>query len=454
MERYAWSDKIILLCDHYSLESRQLHESLLQAGCDCMAVSLEENDFLPGGVLSVYDLMSGYAQAEGEYKGKIRFFNEIEVPDNWTINAGDSTSGNITYLQEEKGKIYYLQGEKKYLVEDVDWYDRKGCVRFRDHYNRYGNICARTVYNAKGQAMCRTRFSESGKELITENLITGDIILDVNGKTKIFRSKTDMIRYWFGVMGFDQNRIFYNSLSTPFFISNRLGGSEKKDILFWQEPVGEEIPGNMRLILNGASGRTERIMVQKRSSYEKLLALGADGKRIHKLGNIYTYRKKNGHKPEALICTNSERIEHCEELIRTLPQMHFHIAAITTMSPRLMELGNYENVSLYPGAVKEVQEELFQKCDYYFDVNHGAEIISAVYQAFLHNQLIFAFQETAHNREYTAEEQIYSVDTFEKMVSDIRECLEDAKITRRRLEKQRKYAMAESRKTYTELLEL
>lgn len=369
MERYAWSDKIILLCDRYSLESCQLHESFLQAGCDCMAVSLEENDFLPGGVLSVYDLMSGYARPEGEYEGKIRFFNEIEVPDNWTINAGDRTSGNITYLQEEKGKIWYLQGEKKYLVEAVDWYDRKGCVRFRDHYNRYGYICARTVYNVKGQAMCRTRFSEAGREVITENLITGDIILDVNGKTKIFRSKTEMIRYWFGAMGFDRNRIFYNSLSTPFFISNRLGGPEKKDILFWQEPAGEDIPGNMRIILNGTAGRTDKIMVQKRSTYEKLLALGADRKKLHKLGYIYAWRKKNGHKPEALICTNSERIEHCEELIRALPKMHFHIAAITAMSARLMELGNYENVSLYPGAVKEVQEELFRKCDYYFDLS-------------------------------------------------------------------------------------
>ena len=243
--------------------------------------------------------------------------------------------------------------------------DRKGCVRFRDHYNRYGYICARTVYNVKGQAMCRTRFSEAGREVITENLITGDIILDVNGKTKIFRSKTEMIRYWFGAMGFDRNRIFYNSLSTPFFISNRLGGPEKKDILFWQEPAGEDIPGNMRIILNGTAGRTDKIMVQKRSTYEKLLALGADRKKLHKLGYIYAWRKKNGHKPEALICTNSERIEHCEELIRALPKMHFHIAAITAMSARLMELGNYENVSLYPGAVKEVQEELFRKCDYY-----------------------------------------------------------------------------------------
>ncbi|MCI8799079.1 MAG: accessory Sec system glycosylation chaperone GtfB [Lachnospiraceae bacterium] len=454
MEGFALPDKIILLFDCYSPESRLLHESFLQTGCDCIAVSLEENDFLPRNVFSVYDLFSREGKIADENRGKPRFFNEIAVPDNWSIQAGDSTSGKITCMQEEKGKIWYLQGEKRFLVEAVDWYDRKGNVRFQDHYNRYGENCARTVYDARGQALCKTRFSESGKEILTENFMTGDMTLYVDGEMKLFRSKLDLLVYWFGRRGVDRNQIIYNSLSTPFFISNRLGGSEKKDILFWQESVGEEIPGNMQMILNGASGRTERIMVQKRSAYEKLLELGADRNKIHKLGLIYRFQKKNSHKPEALICTNSERIEHCEELIRALPQMHFHIAAITTMSARLMELGNYENVSLYPGAVKEVQEELFRKCDYYFDINHGSEIISAVYQAFLHNHLIFAFQETAHNREYVAEEQIYPVEAFDKMVLDVREVLEDGKVMRRRLDKQRKYAMAESKKTYTDLLEL
>lgn len=451
MERLALPDKIILLFDRYSPESCQLHESFLQAGCDCIAVSLEENDFLPGNVFSIYELFSREGGIEKENRKKPRFFNEIAIPDNWSIQAGDRTSGKITCMQEEKGKIWYLQGEKNFLVEAVDWYDRKGEVRFRDHYNRYGDNCARTIYATKGQALCKTRFSESGKEIFTENFVTGDMLLYVDGRMKMFRSKLDLLIYWFGRMGLDRNRIFYNSLSTPFFISNRLGGMDKNDILFWQEPIGTEIPGNMRLILDGASGRTERVIVQKRNAYERLLELGAGREKIHKLGFIYRFRKKNRQKPEALICTNSERIEHCEELVKKLPGMHFHIAAITAMSPRLLEMGNKKNVSLYPGAVKEVQEELFQKCDYYFDMNHGSEIIEAVYQAFLHNQLIFAFQETVHNREYVPEEQIYPVDAFEKMVSDIREVLEDGKAMRRRLDRQRKHAMAEGKKAYTDL---
>lgn len=454
METCALPGKIILLFDRYSLESRFLHESLLQINCDFVAVSLEENDFLPRNVLSIYDLLCGDYLTEEETQGKPKFFNEVAVPDNWSIHAGNRQSGDITYLHEEKGKIYYSsQSEKKFCVEAVDWHDRKGRVRFRDHYNRYGNICARTVYDINEKPLNKTWFSTSGQEILTENCWTGDFIFNQNGVTKYFRSKLDLILYWFSEKGIDQNRIFYNSLSTPFFISHRLGGVEKTDVLFWQEPVGQEIPGNMRILLN-ETGRIGKIVVQKRSSYEKLLNLGADKEIVKKLGFIYPFKKENRHTPEALICTNSENIEHCEELIRRFPQMHFHIAAITLMSSRLMKLETYENVSLYPGVKKDVQEELFQKCDYYFDFNYESEIISAVYQAFLHNHLIFAFQETLHNCEYVAEEQIYPVAEFDQMVLDISAVLEDEKVMRKRLEKQHERAMAETKETYTEMLEL
>ena len=198
MGRVAWNDKIVLLFERYSPESCLLHQAFLQAGCDCIAVSLEENDFLPRRVFSIYDLFSREHPTEEEHLGYPRFFNEIMVPDNWTINAGDRTLGNITCQQEEKGKIYYLQGEKSFLVEAVDWYDRKGCVRFRDYYNRYGEICARTVYDVRGQALCKTRFSGAGREMLTENFVTGDIMLHVDGRMKLFRSKLYLLVYWFG----------------------------------------------------------------------------------------------------------------------------------------------------------------------------------------------------------------------------------------------------------------
>ncbi len=455
MGRCIGANEIILLFDSYSLEGRYLHESVERAGYKTRAIVIEEDDFLPRGVISVYDLLSSDWKEENKGKGAPLFFNEIVAPDHWSISAGvEEPYGKITYQHEEKGRIYYIEPVRKYLVKAVDWFDRKGAVRFRDHYNRYGIICARTVYNAGGQQLSKSWFSARGQEILMENYVTGDIIFNDGDIVKHFRTKIDLICYCFTKIGIADNRIFFNSLSTPFFLSNRLKASAKKDILFWQEPVQEDIPENMQIILKGRARRTDKIVVQKRQAYDKLLELGAEKDRLFRLGFIYPFAKENGHKPEALIYTDSDRIEHCQELIKAFPQMHFHIAAITVMSQTLKNLESLENVSLYPAVKSPVREELFRKCDYYFDINYYGEVISAVQKAFVHNLLIFAFRETVHNKEYVDDAHIYQISEFEKMVSDIKSTIEKRTVMEEHLEKQNRHALTEDKEAYANVIEM
>ena len=167
------------------------------------------------------------------------------------------------------------------------------------------------------------------------------------------------------------SRIFFNSLSTPLFVSERMPEDRQEDVLFWFMPhnfIQERnhrfmslkhmlicnvcliMQGNMQMILSGQSKRTKSIYVQKRESYDRLIQLGASKDVLKPLGFIYEFSRKNTYQNEALICTNSDRIEKDEELIKALPNMRFHIAAITEMSSKLMRLSQYENVTLYPGA--------------------------------------------------------------------------------------------------------
>lgn len=450
MEEPVMLSDTILLFDSYSADSRRLYDSFRLAGCECSVVVLENNDFLPEEVMSAYDLFLGYYGERGRQLGKPRFFNEVAVPEHWSINAGvgETDYGRITYQHEEKGRIYYWESPKKYRVKAVDWFDRKGAVRFRDHYNRYGAVCARTVYDGQGKELGKTWFSAGGQEAITKNCVTGDLIVNDGELVKFFRTEMDMIVYFFRRAGFEQKKVFYNSLANPFLVSERLTAAKKQDVLFWQEDAGDEIPGNMRKILSGQAARTDRIMVQRRSVYNRLLELGADPDKVQGLGYVYDFKKKNEHRRQALICTNSERIEHCEELIRAFPQMHFHIAAVTLMSPKLMDLGKYENVTLYPGAQADIFDELFQSCDYYFDINHWTEIVSAVYQAFLHNQVIFAFEETAHNREYVADAHVYPIEEFDRLVSDLREIMGSKEVMEEHLRMQLEDALSEEKEAY------
>ena len=101
-----------------------------------------------------------------------------------------------------------------------------------------------------------------------------------------------------------------------------------------------------------------------------------------------------------------------------------------------------------------ILDELFGKCDYYFDINYRSEIVSAVYKAFLNKQLIFAFHETAHNRDYTAAEHIYLASEFGKMVVDVQKCMESEDIMEVHLKKQWTDALVETKESYAQVLGL
>jgi accessory Sec system glycosyltransferase GtfB len=333
----------------------------------------------------------------------------------------------------------------------VDWLDERGVVRASDHYNRWGALYARTIFNKKGLKVNRAYFNAAGQEVIVENFVTGDIIVN-DEQVQIFHTKAEFVCYFLKKAGLLNRRIFYNSLSTPFFVSQRVGGERHADVLFWQEPPRDDIPGNMQMILDGSSSRTVAIMVQRQGARERLLELGANPAMLHRLGFCYPFTGANRHGREILICTNSDRVAHCYRLVCALPEFHFHIAALTEMSTKLMSIGNCDNVSLYPGIRTAMLDELFERCDIYLDINFESEIVSSVYRAFLENQLIFAFRETMHRGEFVPEVHRYASDEPDRMAADIRTIMADGMQIEAHLKAQRDFALAEEPEAYQKML--
>lgn len=441
-------DNIILLLDDYGEDSKKLHNSFKMAGKSYPVFVIEEDGFLPEGVISVFGYFLGDFKKAKEIPGKPRYFNQIKVPKYWEISANNSM-GSVHNLNKERAKIFYAEPKHKRLVKVVDWYDDRGVVRSSDHYNRYGALYARTVFNAKGQRVNKSYFSADGREVVMENYVTKDIILNDGNLVKIFRNKQEYTAYVLKRAGYEDYRIFFNTLSTSFFVSQKLRDNGKGDVLFWQEPIFDEIPGNMRSILDGTSTRTAKVMVQRADSYEKMLALGAPSDIIRKLGFIYPFKKENHGKKEVLICTNSDRIAKLTKIVESLPEVHFSVAAITEMSSKLMSMEKYGNVSLYPGVKMKILEELFERADFYLDINYESEIVSAVEQAFLNNHLIFTFRETMHNPCYVAEKNIFTIDRVDEMVAKIKILLNNSEKLRISLNMQRTHAMSESADTYS-----
>lgn len=437
----------LLLMDNFSEESRKLYTSFRMAGIDCPVVVLEEQGFLPANVTSVYGYFLGDFKNAPDSLGKPRYFNQIRVPAYWEI-SGNNRRGKVCDCGRERGRIFYAEPLHKRLVRIVDWMDEKGIVRSSDHYNRYGALFARTTFNAKGQRFMRTYFSADGKEKIVENFMTGDIIVNDGAQVRFFRNKTELAVYVLGAMGLAQRRICFNTLSTSFFVSERLQNEARNNILFWQEQERADIPGNMRGILDGKNSYTGAVMVQRKTAYDKLLELGANPDVLHPLGVIYQFQRKNAHGHDALICTNSDNIACCRTIIEALPELHFHIAALTEMSPKLMAVGAYKNVTLYPNAKTAEFDRLFGRCDWYFDINHENEIVSAVSRAFLQNQLIFGFTETVHNRDYVADGHLFAKADVDRMIMAVREILESEELLEEQLRQQRQAAQSQTREAY------
>lgn len=443
------SSKIVLLFDYFSMESRNLYESFTNVGIPFTAAVVEDDGFLPEGVNSVY----GYFCTQGAVAREEhpRYFNQIQVPEYWRIES-TNTSGKVMDKTKERARIFYTEPTNHRLVKIVDWLDDDGVVRLSEHYNKYGEIFCRTIFNQKGQKALRKFYSPQGQERVMENFVTNAIIVQWKGKDKILHSKTELIRFYLECAGLQDAQLCFNSLSYPFFTSQILLPNGKKDILFWNEPVGDEIPGNMQIILNHQATRTEKIYVQRKHSYERLIALGASPEMVKQLGYMYSFVRENKHRPEILICTNSDRVEHLHELAQLVPDMHFHVAAITEMSSRLMAVGANENVFLYPNVKTQVLDHLFEKCDIYLDINREGEIVDAVHRAFLNNQLIIAFEETMHNAYYTAPTNTFPEKEYRELAEALNTALRMPQIIDQALQMQKNAALTAKKEDYSPIV--
>lgn len=414
---------------------------------------IEDDGFLPDDVMSVYGFFLGDYREADSLPGKPLYFNQIQIPDYWRIE-GDNSSAKVMDRTRERARIFFTEPTHRRQVKIVDWLDDAGQVRLSEHYNRYGAIFCHTVFNKKGQKALRKFFDVTGREMIVENFVTGDILVRWQDKDWIFRSKTDFIAFFIRCAGLEDTAVYFNSLSYPFFASQALAPNGFRDALFWHEPVGDEIPGNMQIILHDQGTRAKRVFVSRRESYDRLIALGAPSDKVKQLGYIYSFVRENKHRPHILVCTNSENVGHLTELASLMPQMHFHVAAITEMSSKLMSAGQYDNVSLYPNVKMSVLDSLFEKCDFYLDINHEGEIVDAVHRAFLNNMLIVGYEETMHNAYYTADTNTFKESEYADMAEALNLTLAMPHLIDEALAMQKKAAVAADATDYMEILHL
>lgn len=108
------------------------------------------------------------------------------------------------------------------------------------------------------------------------------------------------------------------------------------------------------------------------------------------------YNKISKTSLKTFILTASDNIEGIEELITTLPEVHFNIAARTTMSSKLASLRKYKNVSLFPIISDILINHLLEQSDFYLDINYYYEVDNIIDKALSYNKKIYTCKETSH----------------------------------------------------------
>lgn len=426
---------MINLFDNYSKETRDLHESLKKSGFQHPTIVIEPNGFLPDDVISPY--MYFLNNKKDVERGC--FFNEVKVPDFWEI-LGDGSSATVKNYEKVQARINYSKATNNRIVESVEWLDDDSNIYQIDHYDKYGNVFAKTTVDKEGKYLISTYFDNNKDEKLVENHVTGDLILTLENEPMfIFHNRVEFVNFFLRYLEFDKSTIFYNTLANSFLVSH-YSTEPGKDLLFWQEPIGDEIPGNMALILNNENHRTKKIVVPNKDTYEKIKSLLPDHQKdkIVSLGYVYDFKRSNNSRKDAFIFTNSDQIEHLETLVQNLPEVTFRVAARTEMSPKLMSMVKYPNIVLYQNIDKERIDYIFETSDILLDINYYTEVMSSTRRAFENNMLVLGFSQTIHNDRYIAKDLIFDKNDVMQMISTIQDILLNKELLENYLIKQQR----------------
>ena len=433
--RQSWRKlKMINLFENFNADSVDLLRTELYAKINIPSVAIHDNGFLPEEIDSPIKFYCGFRK-----EGRPLYFDKVPLPKYWRIEA-TGQNANVYDLNHKRAEIIYNSTDNTREVTEVRWLDDNEAISWIEHYNNVGQLFAKTFYN-QGKATLRKYFNQSGKEVIVQNLEVGDISLNYRWYHKHFANIAEFVVFYLKERKYNLDHIFYNTLNESLSVS--LGIAEPgSDIMLWHEPTGNALPENMDFLMKTKT-RTKYIFFQNYREWQKsksLIPEDTGNVKFDFFGMVYPHPRSNQLRRKALIMTNSDQIEHLKEVVEAMPDIEFNIAAVTTMSDKLLAFKKYANVKVYPNVSRKKTVELFKECDVYFDINHQNEILNSVRIAFEQNMLIVGFNNTLHQPKYISEKAVFAPDNVQGMKELVETSLNDIIIMKDNIDYQRKMA--------------
>lgn len=402
---------MIYFADRCTEKVKRLRKTLdcLEAAVEIMV--LEDDGFLPKGISSPYEYYVSKQNCEQHAERELHY-DLLQLPEGWNIwPDGMSAQGKhmgVYHMGHERAAIYFREMQPSYeanlaeplenrIVQCIEWCMEDGRIYRVDFYNKYGLKYASEFRDIDGTVESKVFYSDRNREVIVEYPENDVVTLLERGAVKaFFNSRKEFIEHFISEVTADEKMALF------------IQDHEMLEAL--------DIKPNVERAWGLALCTDDDLLFQ----YEN--RGGKNGCRFYEIPEYYPV---NGAKNEALILTRYDQIEKIEELTQELPEVTFHIGANTVMSDRLMDLEKLGNVKLYPGLSQDVLDELWEKCDFYLDINLYGEIRDAVNVAQQKNLLVMGFENTIHHKELLVKECVYPSQEYKKMALDIRHILQN-----------------------------
>ena len=353
--------------------------------------------------------------SEEDYQGKPLFFNDLSVPLYWEL----WTLGITTYIfdgQDRRASVIFRDNLKERTVKQVQWFGQGEKVVAIDDYNRYGWRTKQCLLDDQGQGIMDIYFNRNQEEVLLHYIQDGYLIdQGSEGRDRIFSGREELTKVVLNqILKSDEAIICMDSNLIP--------------ILQLQQP-------NRLVYCSTSHDGLEHIQNQ----VSHILIANYYPQEERRSGLIYLagaeQEESKTFTPQAMVMTASENIEGLAGLVEAFPNFDFHIAAQTSMGPKLTCLEGKVNVHLYPGISQEQYQELLRKSSIYLDLNYGSEVSDVTLDAIENEHLLYGLESTVHRPYYKTLPTVYA--SYEELEQGFRQLLQQADFYPNALESQK-----------------
>lgn len=321
---------------------------------------------------------------------------QLPLPRFWEVLS----SGDIVAEGNKKGKIY-CSPQWPQMVEVVEWYDNKGICCARDHYDLSGTCFHREIWSG-GKKEIDIYGQENQEQLYLFSSHDRALYREANGREEGLSSIDEAIKFILDKHLSTGDCIVLSDISLLMDMPNL----SSNQIMFY---IREELSAEDISYLKERCGKllTRDLKFKTDNMNLPLIYLPTF------LGVFREFC------PHILILTDTQELEQIEVLVSALPDFEFHIAALTVMGGRLLDLDCLANVHLYPGLSREIYEKLLQTCSIYLDISHAQEILDGSRAALENGMILYALKETCHQPDFYATDHVFSRDCIAEMIDEL-----------------------------------